>query len=241
MPETPARRTGGDPFIAKKWNKLLRRAGLFTFIPFVEIVFVAGSMAMGGAEEDSDFDLIVGVKTGRIFTARFFCWLVFGIFGWRKTASAGSSAIASAKAEASARADKFCFSHFAAPERYSLSGPHNEYWQDLYSHLTPIYGDKDLIQKFYDANSSWMKEKRIYQEDPRHIYIKSGWLKIFFEKALGGKFGGIIEKWLKTVQVKKIEKSLKTVKQYKPRIIFNDGELEFHPDTKRIEEMLNKR
>ncbi len=214
-----------------KWNKLLSRAGLFSFVPFVEIVFVAGSMAMETAGENSDFDVIVGVKTGRIFTARAFCIFMFGVFGWRKRRS-----------ETGTRAkDKFCFSHFVTPEKYGLSGPYNIYWEKLYSSLVPVYGEKEKIQKFYDANGIWMKNKKIYTKDVRHLYLKPGYIKIFLEKILGGKLGNILEVWLKNIQVEKIEKSLKTEKQYKPRIIFNNQELEFHPDTRRIEEMLNRK
>ena len=215
----------------KKWNKLLRRAGLFIFVPFVEVVFVAGSMAVGTAGENSDFDVLVGTKSGRIFTARAFCIFLFSLLGWRKRKSENG-------VEAK---DKFCFSHFVTPEKYALSGPYNAYWEKLYSSLVPVYGEKEKIQKFYDANAVWMKEKIIYQKDVRHLYLKPGHVKLFLEKILGGDLGGVVERWFKDIQIKRIEKSLKTEKQYKPRIIFNDSELEFHPDTRRIEEMLNRK
>jgi len=212
-----------DP-LAEKWNKLLRRAELFTFIPFVKIVFVAGSMAMGGAKEDSDFDFIIGVKTGRIFTARFFCFLFFGILGWRRRRGA----------EGIDAKDKFCFSHFVAPEKYTFSVPYDNYSQKLFASLVPVYGASADIQKFYNANAGWMNQKRTYQKDIRHVYQNSGHVKIFLEKILDGKFGDVLEKWLKIIQIKKIENSLKTEKQHKPRIAVNDSELEFHPHTKHI-------
>lgn len=220
-----------DSSIAKKWKKLLHRAKLFSYIPFVEVVFVAGSMAMGNAKEDSDFDLIVGVKTGRIFTARAFCILIFGLFGWRRKKGV----------EGKDARNKFCFSHFVTQERYSLSSPHNEYWRKLYNSLVPIYGDKDLIQKFYDANAGWTGPVR--NRPPQRFFgprlcadaVSNGmnWL-------LSGRFGDVLEKLLKKIQIRKIEKSLKTEKLYKPRIVFNDSELEFHPHTKRIEEFCSR-
>lgn len=219
-----------DLVLEKKWKKLLHRAKLFSYIPFVEVVFVAGSMAMGNAKEDSDFDLIVGVKTGRIFTARAFCILIFGLFGWRRKKGV----------EGKDARNKFCFSHFVTPERYSLSGPHNEYWQKLYASLVPVYGDKDMIQKFYNANADWMNIDKMYQSDTRHVYKEKGFVSIFFGKLFSGKFGDFLESWLKNIQIRKIEKSLKTEKLYKPRIVFNDSELEFHPHTKRIEEFCSR-
>ena len=214
----------------------MRRAKFFTLIPFVEIVFVSGSMAMGTAKEDSDFDLIVGVKSGRIFTVRFSCWFVFGLLGWRRTVSA----------VASAKADKFCFSHFVTPENYCLSEPRNEYWNKLYLSLVPIYGNSEQIQKFYDANAGWTgsvhhcEKSATKQSIQLLVMTERRQIKIVTEKMLSGKLGNALEKWLKIIQIKKIEKSLKTIKQYKPRIIFNDSEMEFHPDTKRIEEFCKR-
>ncbi len=241
-----------DSSIAKKWNKLLRRAGLFSYIPFVEIVFVAGSMAMGNAGEDSDFDLIIGTTTGRIFTARAFCIFLFSSLGWRRKRGI----------EGKDARDMFCFSHFVTQEKYCLSGPYNGYWRKLYQSLVPIYGDSDLIQKFYDANSIWIDLNRhceaclpadrsfatkqsISQRLPRSFQslamTEKRQARGIFENVLSGKLGNALERWLKNIQIKKIEKSLKTEKLYKPRIIFNDSELEFHPHTKRIEEVLNKK
>ncbi len=212
-----------------KWNKLLSRVWVFNFIPFVELVFVAGSMAMGTISEGSDFDVIVGVKKGRIFMARFCCVLFFGLLGWRRGKNTNDLEVK----------NKFCFSHFITSEKYCLSGPYNSYWKKLYSSLVPVYGNIESIQRFYDDNAEWMGEKRIYKTDKKHLYKKIGFLKGILEKLLSGKIGNFLEKRFKNIQIKKIEKSLKIENLYKPRITYNDKELEFHPDTGRIEEMLN--
>lgn len=213
--------------IESKWKKLLGRARLFNFIPFVDFVFVAGSMAMGSVRENSDFDVIVGARQGRIFTARFFCVLIFGILGWRQKGDHffGKSA---------QKPDRFCFNHFVTPAAYRLPPPHNKYWKDLYKSLVPIYGNPAIIQKFYGANADWMGERRIYIGDGRNLYRKTGFLKKIFEKALSGKFGDWLQK-LKFFQIYFIKRGLKNL-GYKPRIIYTDNELEFHPDTKRIDE-----
>lgn len=216
---------GAEQYVLEKWNKLLHRAMLFTHIPFIEAIFVAGSMAIGNTSKDSDFDLIIAVKSGRIFTARAFCVFMFGVLGWRRKRGERGASLS----------DKFCLNHFVTPEKYKLSGPYSESWQKLYSSLVPIYGNKDMIQKFYDANSDWMKEKRIYKEDKRHIYRKGSKFKLFLEIIFERNLGIFLEKFLKDIQIKKIEKSLRTEKLHNPRIIFNDSELEFHPDRKKFE------
>ena len=57
---------------------------------------------------------------------------------------------------------------------------------------------------------------------------------------LGGRFGETIERILKQDQIKRIESGLPQALGYKPRFIYNEGELEFHPDTSRIEEILKR-
>lgn len=207
----------------KKWRKFLSRVWLFKFVPFVDFVLAAGSLATGGMNQNSDFDVIVGVRQGRIFTVRMFCFIGFGMFGlWARHPDKSK--------------DRLCFNHFVTPRAYRLSPPHNAYWQNLYANLVPVYGKPALIQRFFRANKDWMKEPRLYQLDARHLYKKSNWIKRTREWLLSGFFGDWLEKKLKKIQIKKIEAGLiHKTNTYAPRIIVSDDELEFHPDTKRIE------
>ena len=218
----------------RKWQKFLKRVWLFSFIPFVDFVFAAGSLVTGKMHEDSDFDVIVGVRQGRIFTARAFCILVFGLLGWRRPGNLQTYKLTNLQTS-----NRFCFNHFITPKSYRLSPPHNEYWQNLYFSLAPIYGEKVLIQKFWDANRDWMAERKVYSEDKRHLYREQGFWKQVLEELFSGKLGDWLEQKLKTTQIKRIEQSLKSTQSYKPRIIYTDDELEFHPDTRRIEEALH--
>jgi len=213
----------------QKWQKFLKRIWPFNFIPFVDFVFAAGSLATGKMREDSDFDVIVGARQGRIFTARAFCILLFGFLGWRRHKLDHQKSAS----------DKICFNHFVTPKAYRLSPPHNEYWQNLYLLLVPVYGDPALIQKFWDANQDWMGQRKMYKWDKRHMYKSKVLKTVILEKLLSGKIGDWLEKKLKAIQVKRIENSLKLVEIYKPRIVYNDDELEFHPHTKRTEERLH--
>src|SRR3989344_2248763 len=98
-------------FNKKKWGLFLQRLWPFCFVPFVDFVFAAGSLATGAMHEDSDFDVIVGVRQGRIFTARFYCILAFGLFGWRRGKNDKNKAAS----------NKICLSHFITPKSFHLS------------------------------------------------------------------------------------------------------------------------
>ena len=213
----------------KKWRKFLRSVWLFRFVPFTDFVLASGSLATGRIHEKSDFDVIVGVRQGRIFTARFFAVAFFGLLGWRRGKL-------DEKIEAS---DKICMNHFVTPKNYRLGLPHGEYWNYLYQNLVPVLGDERAITDFFKAND-WLEPQRIYRRDPRYLGRGSSLLKKFLELFLGGRFGNKIEKILQEDQVKRIESGLPQTLGYKPRFIYNDDELEFHPDTSRIEEVLKR-
>ena len=183
-------------------------------------------MATGSVKPESDFDVIIGARAGRIFTARFFCVIAFGFFGWRR---------AKLNHKESAT-DKICLNHFVTEKSYQLSGSRNAYWEELYSNLVPLYGDSEKINKFFEANNGWLKRPKFYSDDLRHLYKKSSWTRKVREWILGGAFGDLVEKILRRIQIAKIERSLKKDPPgYNPRIIYGDDELEFHPDTRRIE------
>lgn len=210
----------------RKWQKFLSRVWLFKFVPFVDFVFAAGSLATGNIREESDFDVIIGVRQGRIFTVRMLCFIGFGMFGlWAR--HPGKSK------------DRLCFNHFVTPAAYRISPPYNEYWKKLYKSVVPVFGSPEAIQKFYDANTDWIGERRIYANDARHLYKKSNWIKKSREWILSGELGNWLEKKLKSVQINKIKAGAEEQNTYSPRIIINDNELEFHPDTKRIRTYLD--
>lgn len=213
----------------KKWLKLLSRGRLFRFIPFIDLVLVAGSMATGEVHLSSDFDVIVGVRQSRMFTARFLLITTLDFFGWRRRNLDHGEA----------SADTICPNHFVTPTRYALREPHGSYWENLYKNLVPIYGTLDSVSAFYTANI-WMGERN-YTDDLRHKYRTPARIKIFFEHMLSGNFGDWLEKRLRTPQVARIQEKLLPHAGYKPRLVVSEEELELHLDTKRIEEFEGKK
>src|SRR3989338_1825330 len=200
----------------QKWKKFLRRSWPFQYIPFIEFVLGAGSMALGNATPESDFDVIVGARFGRIFTARFFCFLTFSLPGWWVDHRLNKVK------------DRFCFNHFVTENSFRLSPPYDIYGKNLYQKLVPILGKPEIIDAFLAANRDWVGVGINYRDDLRHLHKESGAVKFFFEKILGGRLGNQLERILKAIQIRKIERSLEKERQYKPRIKYDDDELEFH-------------
>lgn len=217
----------------KKWRLFLGRTWLFRHCPFVDFVLAAGSLAMGEVHENSDFDVIVACRSGRIFTARFFCILFFGFFGWRRQPGGRPEDWR----------NQVCFNHFVTPESYRLSSPPTEqlsYWRQLYFNLVPVYGPAEKINQFFAGNADWLGGLRFYHDDLRHRWPNPSLFKRRIEQMLN-RPGDRLERFLRWLQLKKIDYRLRQEPAgYKPRLILNHEELEFHPDTRRIEVKLPK-
>ncbi len=206
----------------EKWRKLLKYRYFFNFIPFLDFALVAGSLAYGKVHENSDFDIILGAKTGRIFTTRFFCFLIFSLAGIRRAKHDSGESLK----------DKVCFNHFLTKESYAFLHQPNSYSQNLYENLIPFFGKREKIKDFFSANSALIK-------NPNHSWekwqgSKFNLFRFIGENLLSGHLGIFLEKILKDIQIKRIENYLKTHSAGPaPRLRYDDEELEFHPDISR--------
>lgn len=207
-----------DVLYDMKWRKFLRRSRVFKYLPCVEAVLGSGSMSIGNVHIGSDFDVLIIAKTGRIFTARFFCMLILGILGFRRSGIDHKDSVS----------DKICLNHFVTKKNLRLDDYNNLYRHELYYNLVPMYGSENIINEFYEANN-WVG-KRFYFHD-RRFNKNISIIKTIFEFILSNYIGDKLEKILKIFQLKRIYKNLYKNIGYRPRLKFSDHELEFHPNT----------
>jgi hypothetical protein len=226
----------------QKWELLRKRAWLFHYIPFIDFVLGSGSMAIGNVDRESDLDVLIAVKQGRIFTTRFITAVIFGLFGWRRKKSDTHDRAA----------NKVCLNHFITPRAYKFSLQPNAYWRLMYERMVPLYGKASVMQGFFDVNRSWIGKRVEVGQDLRHRYQSRVWLASFFQWVLSGRFGDVVERFLKQLQTKRIASGRKEAQGEKhvirisgvgerarielsPLIRVSDDELEFHPDPAVIE------
>ncbi|MEX2054468.1 MAG: hypothetical protein WD883_02925 [Candidatus Colwellbacteria bacterium] len=202
----------------RKWSKFLKRVRLFRYVPFVDFVLASGSLATGRVRESSDFDVLVGVRQGRIFTTRFFAVLIFELGGYRRRAADHSVGAP----------DKICLNHFVTHRRYRLNPPYDSSYEELYRSLVPVMGDEEKMGQFFKDND-WLKPPRVYQRGDRYLGKGDSWFKRTLEFILGGSFGSLLER-LKGLQIIKVERGLKGAMGHDGRIAYTDDELQFHPD-----------
>jgi len=205
----------------EKWAKFLKRVRLFRFVPFTDWVMASGSLATNTLRESSDFDVLVGVRQGRIFTNRFFAVLIFGLTGYFKHDMH----------ERGIAKDMICLNHFVTPKAYRLTPPHTDYDQAIYGNLVPIMGNEEKIKYFFETNN-WINPERMYKRDRRYLGAGDSLFKGLVEWLLGGWLGNLAEK-LKFVQIAAINQGVSQNMPAGAHLVCNDNELRFHLDSVR--------
>ena len=83
----PGNRIFRSKYTISRWRKLLRAGRFLMYTPFVRSLDLLGSVAQGNAGENSDIDIAIGVKSGRIWIARLAVTLMSHILGVRRYGS----------------------------------------------------------------------------------------------------------------------------------------------------------
>ncbi|HLB51269.1 MAG TPA: hypothetical protein VJL38_03780 [Patescibacteria group bacterium] len=113
-----------------------RLAALLRFVPFVRGVFVTGRLAMKNTQSRSDWDLLIVLKHGRIWTGRFLVTTLLHIIGKRRHGKKVK--------------DRACLNYFITTESLEIE-PKDLYAAHEYSFVLPLYGAK-IFERFQFAN-----------------------------------------------------------------------------------------
>lgn len=200
----------------QKWKKLTKLAGYFRFVPFVEFVVATGSMAVGNVTDNSDFDVLVSVKEGRMFTARYAINLLFSILRKRRLNDFKET-----------QKDKLCFNHFVTEPTWRIR-PINQYSMTIAKDWIPIWGDETKIKNFLAVNSGGGLDLAMHLYDLRLNNAKKSLLAKAAEKLLAGPRGTFWEDHVAGAIAKRRLLKYIAAKPANGRIVLNDRELEFH-------------
>lgn len=210
-----------DNISVQKWKKFLLIGKFLVLAPYLRGVFISGSMAINNADEKSDFDVLIVSKAGRLYTCRFFLWLISSLIGVRR------------KKYQKIAPDKLCFNHYITDSHLYI--PHESIFNaQAYANLKPAMISPELVDRFYTANL-WLNGY-VYNFRPQKEFTKrsvktTGILVIIGrmgEFVLNSYLGDWLESFFKKYQQKRISDDPNTY-QSGGRVVFNDNELEFHP------------
>ncbi|MDD3190883.1 MAG: hypothetical protein PHI66_04320 [Candidatus Pacebacteria bacterium] len=206
----------------EKWKKMKKVFELVVLVPFVRGIFISGSLAMENSKTDSDIDIIVVAKHGRIWTVRTLMTVLTTIFGVRRHGN---------KTE-----DRICLNHYITDE--SLRIPFESlYNAESYIHLTNLYnGDKNIFRLFQEGNG-WIgnylinykisKLGSVRSLDKNRFFVS---VSKIFEMFLSGFLGNNAEKIFASVESRRIRRDILYEKSG-GRITIDESQLEFHPDS----------
>jgi hypothetical protein len=181
----------------EKIKKLRKYINISRFIPFVRMVALTGRLAMKNAEMKSDWDVLIVLQKGKIWTGRTLVTIVLQIFGKRRYKDKIKNRV--------------CLNHFITTGSLEIN------LQDLfsaheYSWIVPIF-DTGFFNKFQIRNS-WIRDYRpnycLSDLYPKGIITDSK-VTLFFrrwlEKMVSANW---IETNLQVWQKKKISRNPKT-------------------------------
>ena len=206
-----------------KWKRLRHIAWFLQVIPFLEMVAVSGSLAREFTHEDSDLDVLLVTKAGRIWTVRFIVTVTLDLFHLRRRPIGPTRNLV-------------CLNHYLAQDGLAL--PYQSLYTALeYARIIPLFGEK-VCAEFREANREWIEKylARLLRDEVDNLkqVRKSKFLigvKKVGEFLLGGKTGNYIENWLGERQKEKINKNEENTSAG-GRIVASALHLEFHPHSK---------
>jgi len=207
-------------FIAEKfWTRTRLYGQYMRAVPFVKMIAVCNNLAYDNPSEQSDIDLFIVIKSGRMWIARLIITLVLQFYGVRRY---GDKVVG-----------RFCLSFFVTDKKITMEelelkpeDPYLAYWT---KNLSPIYGE-ETFDEFKDINKQWLLKYGLKFSDhqKRNMYFhKERKTKRFAEWILDGKLGDFFEWILKKTYKKKTLNGLKKLGD-KANVVVSDDMLKFH-------------
>ncbi len=220
----------------KFWNKIKRWRWIFSNIPFLSQVFVTNTLAYDNVDKNSDIDLFLVGKQGRLWTARAFLLFWFNLFGLR--------------VRSKNRYAKFSPEFFVAEDKLELETLliNDDYYFNFWlADLVQIWPENDCYTIW--KSNLWIKDNLpIAYRSPRGKGFepcKPSFFRRLFERILIGEFGERIERRLMNVQKEIIGRTTKRI-GVNPSVVVDPGVIKLHFNDRRelvrdfIKEKLNE-
>jgi len=206
-----------DKISVSKIKRLRRIIWLYRFVPFVRMILITGRLAMKNAKSNSDWDVLVVLKGGRIWIGRTLITLFSHILGKRRHHGKTK--------------DRVCLNYFITSNSLEIRNK-DLFSANEYFFCIPIFDSKNYFEKFQIKNA-WIREHK-----PNYYLASVENLKkveeTFFSKLVRGAQEKVfdwnfLENYLKKIESKKIRKNPKT-KQEDSLIVADDKALIFLPE-----------
>jgi len=209
-----------------KWKKLKKMARWLALVPFLRLAAVTGSLTAYNTRRESDFDLLIVAKNGRLWLARTLITALTSLMGARRHDQFTQ--------------DRICLNCYLTEEGLEIkpeAKPRDFHSAQEYGRLTPILEiEEGLYQKFLQKNS-WLNQYLNFfpwsvEETAKKIEINRvlSSIRKAAERLLADWVGDRLEKKLGTWQTQRISQKLQT--EPADQIYVSQQCLMFHPHSK---------
>lgn len=201
-----------------------RRAERFVwfarFLPWVKMIAVCNSLAFSFTNDESDIDLFVVTKRGRIWSTRLILTGVLALFRLRP---------------GERKRDPLCLSFFAAEDSLDFSsikiGQDDPYLTFWIATLSPVFDPDDMMSHLRAANG-WIRQSlpRTKRVQRASSSVVRSWMTLpdvsFFER------------YAERMQRNRFPPLIRSMMNVDTRVVVTDGMLKFHHNDRR-QEILN--
>ncbi|MDD5110113.1 MAG: hypothetical protein PHI63_02765, partial [Patescibacteria group bacterium] len=203
-----------------KYKRALRTARFLRFVPSVLTVAVCNNLAYSNGKAESDIDLFIIVRRGRIWLTRLLVTAVVQLLGLRRHGKKVT--------------DRCCLSFYLTDEHLDISDlalpesdPYLYYW---ISTLAPIYDREGTFEKFWQANAKLLQH--IPNAHPKFVSHRRNVGRIFSHSRAATKFGGWLDASAKRLQQRKM-KHRPAHPSADTSVVISDSILKFHEEDRR--------
>jgi len=221
------RRIGDGKTSIKKWRIAQNMSRIISFLPYVRMVAVTGSLAHHATNKNSDIDILIAAKNGHIWTTRMLVSVVTHLLGKRRYGRKIKNRI--------------CLNHYIADTALSLR-PKYIFSAHIYASCMPLWDKNHTYKTFVENNEkstnlylpNLTKERTYYHFKSLSrrlgpIYKLSSIVEYLLTKIISKK----LELLFKFLQLKRIHRSIaytqgKENRAKNQNTIFDDCALVFH-------------